>query len=40
MMADDVKGKVQTADGSYVDRQMNEVPINSQEVFFADAYKE
>ena len=40
MMADDVKGKVQTADGSYVDRQMNEVPVNSQEVFFADAYKE
>lgn len=40
MMADDVKGKVQTADGSYVDRHMNEVPVNSQEVFFADAYKE
>ena len=40
MMADDVKGKVQTADGSYVDRHMNEVPVNSQEVFFADVYKE
>ena len=40
MMADDVKGKVQTVDGSYVDRQMNEVPVNSQEVFFVDAYKE
>lgn len=40
MMADDVKGKVQLADGSYVDRHMNEIPVNSQEIFFADAYKE
>ena len=40
MMADDVKGKVQTATGEYIDRHMNENPVNSQEIFFADAYKE
>lgn len=39
MMADDVKGKVQTATGAYIDRHMNENPVNSQEIFFADAYK-
>ncbi len=40
MMSDDVKGKVQTATGEYVDRHMNEHPVNSQEIFFEDAYRE
>lgn len=40
MMSDDVKGKVQLATGEYVDRHMNEHPVNSQEIFFADAYRE
>ena len=40
MMSDDVKGKVQLATGEYVDRHMNEKPVNSQEIFFADAYRE
>ncbi|MDD7389862.1 MAG: polyphosphate kinase 1 [Lachnospiraceae bacterium] len=38
MMSDDEKGKRLTADGSYVDRRLGDVKVNSQEVFYAMAY--
>lgn len=37
-MMDDEKGKEQGPDGIYYDRSINESPINSQEVFFQQAY--
>ena len=37
-MSDDEKGKELTADGLYVDRTINQTPVNSQEQFFQDAY--
>ncbi|MGN0351806.1 MAG: polyphosphate kinase 1 [Roseburia sp.] len=38
MMKDDEKGKSLTSKGNYVDRSMNEVKLNSQEMFYAVAY--
>ncbi len=38
MMNDDEKGKRLTSKGSYVDRELNEVKLNSQEMFYALAY--
>lgn len=38
MMHDDEKGKRLTAEGTYVDRELNEVHLNSQELFYAVAY--
>ena len=38
IMSDDEKGKELTADGLYVDRTINQTPVNSQEQFFQDAY--
>jgi polyphosphate kinase len=42
VMADDEKGKQQLSDGSYVDRNLhaNGEKLNSQEVFFQEAYDE
>ena len=42
VMADDEKGKEQTAEGLYVDRNLhpNGEKLNSQEIFFAEAYDE
>lgn len=39
MMKDDEKGKELTADGDYVDRDINEEKLDSQEVFYETAYK-
>lgn len=38
IMSDDEKGKEKGADGRYADRKINESPVNSQEIFFQDAY--
>ncbi len=38
IMLDDEKGKEQQADGSYTDRHINAPPLNSQEVFYEEAY--
>lgn len=38
MMNDDEKGKRLTSKGNYVDRNLNEVKLNSQEMFYAMAY--
>ena len=38
MMNDDEKGKSLTAKGTYVDRSLNEIKLNSQEMFYAMAY--
>ena len=38
MMNDDEKGKRLTASGNYVDRELNETKLNSQELFYAMAY--
>ena len=38
IMKDDEKGKEQNAEGIYEDRHINEEPVNSQEIFFQDAY--
>ncbi|MCF2555732.1 polyphosphate kinase 1 [Faecalicatena contorta] len=38
MMNDDEKGKCLTAKGVYVDRNLNDVKLNSQETFYAMAY--
>ncbi len=38
IMLDDEKGKEQNAKGIYEDRNINEVKVNSQEVFFQEAY--
>lgn len=37
-MRDDEKGKEQGPDGIYHDRHINEEPINSQELFYSEAY--
>ena len=39
VMQDDEKGKQQQADGSYVDRHLHDVPLNSQEQFYDEAYE-
>ena len=39
IMKDDEKGKEQNAEGIYEDRHINEEPVNSQEIFFQDAYE-
>jgi polyphosphate kinase len=39
VLRDDEKGKEQLADGSYVDRHLNEPPLNSQELFYEEAYR-
>ncbi len=39
VMLDDEKGKEQLADGNYVDRHLNEPPLNSQELFYTEAYE-
>lgn len=38
MMNDDEKGKLLTSKGNYVDRSINDEKINSQEVFYEEAY--
>ena len=38
MMNDDEKGKRLTETGNYVDRSLNDVKLNSQEIFYAMAY--
>lgn len=38
MMHDDEKGKRLTENGNYVDRNLNDVRLNSQEIFYAVAY--
>ena len=38
MMNDDEKGKCLTAKGNYVDQSLNDVKLNSQEMFYAMAY--
>ena len=38
MMNDDEKGKCLTPKGNYVDRSLNDVKLNSQEMFYAMAY--
>lgn len=39
IMQDDEKGKEQNAQGIYEDRHIHDVPVNSQEIFFQDAYE-
>lgn len=39
IMSDDEKGKQQRADGIYVDRKINSIPVDSQAQFFNEAYK-
>ncbi|MDD7739721.1 MAG: polyphosphate kinase 1 [Fusicatenibacter sp.] len=39
MMQDDEKGKRLTAKGNYADQSLNDVKLNSQEVFYAAAYR-
>lgn len=38
IMIDDEKGKEQNGKGEYVDRDINEVKLNSQELFYREAY--
>ena len=38
MMKDDEKGKLLTAKGTYMDRDLQEVKLDSQELFYAMAY--
>ena len=38
IMKDDEKDKEQNAQGLYENRVINEIPVNSQEVFYQDAY--
>ena len=38
MMNDDEKGKYLTAQGTYIDRNLNEVKLDSQELFYSMAY--
>lgn len=40
IMADDEKGKQQNEKGEYLDREINEKKINSQEIFYEEAYQE
>ncbi|MGM9629401.1 polyphosphate kinase 1 [Butyricicoccus sp.] len=39
VMADDEKGKQQTCDRAYVDRDLHEEKLNSQELFYEEAYR-
>ncbi len=39
VMLDDEKGKEQLEDGSYADRHLNDPPLNSQELFYTEAYE-
>lgn len=39
VMSDNVKGKEQGKDGIYRDREINGSPVNSQEVFYEEAYQ-
>ncbi len=39
VMTDDEKGKEQMEDGSYADRRLHEERLNSQELFYAEAYE-
>ena len=39
MLSDDEKGKEQNAEGLYLDRHINEIPIDSQEEFYRRAYE-
>ena len=39
VMADDEKGKQQTCDRAYVDRNLHEKKLNSQELFYEEAYR-
>lgn len=38
MMKDDEKGKIKNSDGKYADRSINETKLNSQELFYQEAY--
>ena len=38
MLKDDAKGKAQDADGTYHRRKINDIPLNSQEYFYEQAY--
>ena len=38
MMNDDEKGKRLTETGNYADRSLNDIKLNSQEIFYAMAY--
>lgn len=38
IMLDDEKGKEQMADGKYADRKINSTPLDSQELFYKEAY--
>ena len=38
IMLDDEKGKEQRADGKYADRMINSTPLDSQELFYKEAY--
>ena len=40
IMSDDEKGKVLSPEGIYLDRHINDVRINSQELFYQEAYDE
>lgn len=39
MMLDDEKGKEQDCNGNYQDRRINEIPLNTQELFYREAYE-
>lgn len=39
LMLDDEKGKEQNSEGNYVDRNLNAVKLNSQELFYEEAYE-
>lgn len=39
IMSDDEKGKEQNGKGLYMERNLHEIKVNSQEVFYADAYE-
>ena len=39
IMADDEKGKEQNKEGEYLDREGEEKKINSQEIFYEEAYQ-
>lgn len=39
MLSDDAKAKEQNCEGRYLDRKINKNPINSQELFFEQAYQ-
>ena len=39
MLRDDEKGKIQDADAVYHRRKLNDIPVNSQEIFYEQAYE-